>query len=54
MGTDDEAKGRVKEAAGVLTDDEDLEREGKVDRATGKVKDTVDKVADKAKDTIDK
>ena len=35
----DEAKGRSKQAAGVLTGDKDLEREGKVDRAAGKAKD---------------
>ena len=46
----DDLKGRVKEAAGDLTDDDDLKREGKVDRATGKVKDAVDSVADKFKD----
>ncbi len=45
----DDAKGRIKEAAGDLTDDDDLKREGKVDQATGSVKDTVDKVADKIK-----
>lgn len=45
----DEAKGRMKEAAGDLTDDDELKREGKVDRATGSVKDAVDKVSDKVK-----
>ena len=45
----DELKGRVKEAAGDLTDNDDLKREGKVDQATGKVKDVVDDVADKFK-----
>lgn len=50
----DEAKGRVKEAAGNLTGDEDLENEGKVDRAVGGVKDTVDKAADKVKDVFNK
>ena len=45
----DDAKGRIKEAAGDLTDDDDLKREGKVDKATGTVKDTVDKVAGKIK-----
>ncbi len=45
----DETKGRMKEAAGDLTDDEELQREGKVDRGTGKVKDVVDKVSDKIK-----
>lgn len=47
MPNPDDIKGRVKEAAGDLTDNEDLEREGKVDQASGKVKDAVDKVKDK-------
>ncbi len=45
----DDLKGRVKEAAGDLTDNDDLQREGKVDQATGKAKDVVDDVADKFK-----
>ena len=45
----DDLKGRVKEVAGDLTDDDDLKREGKVDQATGKVKDVVDDIADKFK-----
>ena len=44
----DEAKGRVKEAAGSLTGDSDLKNKGKVDQAKSSVKDAVDKVADKA------
>lgn len=52
MDNKDELKGRAKEAAGKLTDDEDLQREGKVDRASGKVKETLDTVAGKAKDLI--
>jgi uncharacterized protein YjbJ (UPF0337 family) len=32
-GDADEAKGRLKEAAGDLTDNQDLKDEGKVDRA---------------------
>ncbi len=51
-GTMDDAKGRVKEAAGDLTDDKDLKNEGKVDKATGKVKDTVGDVSDKIKEKI--
>jgi uncharacterized protein YjbJ (UPF0337 family) len=39
----DDAKGRVKEAAGSLTGDERLKREGKVVRATGKLKEGVDR-----------
>jgi uncharacterized protein YjbJ (UPF0337 family) len=50
----DDAKGRVKEAAGDLTDDKDLQREGKVDQASGKVKDAVGDAADKAKDVVGK
>jgi uncharacterized protein YjbJ (UPF0337 family) len=50
----DDAKGRVKEAAGDLTDNENLKNEGKVDRASGKVKDTVGGVADKAKEMLRK
>lgn len=53
-GTIDEAKGRVKEAAGDLTGDQQLKDEGKVDRASGKVKDAVGGVADKAKDLLRK
>ena len=46
-GTMDETKGKVKEAAGDLTDDKSLKNEGKVDQAKGKVKDAVDTVGDK-------
>jgi len=48
----DDAKGRVKEAAGNLTGDDDLKREGKVDKATGAAKDGVEKAADKVKDVL--
>ena len=48
----DEAKGRLKEAAGDLIDDDDLKREGKVDRAEGKAKQKVDEAADKVKDAV--
>jgi uncharacterized protein YjbJ (UPF0337 family) len=48
----DDAKGRVKEAAGDLTDNDDLKKEGKVDQAEGKVKEKVDEIADKVKDKI--
>ena len=42
----DEAKGRVKKAVGELTGNEELKREGTVDKAAGKVKEGVDKVKD--------
>jgi len=48
----DEAKGRIKEAAGDLTDDKDLKREGKIDQATSDVKEKVGDAADKVKDTV--
>ena len=38
----DKAKGRVKQAAGDLTDDDDLKREGKADELAGKVKGAID------------
>ena len=50
----DELKGRAKEAAGDLTDDEDLEREGKVDQATGTVKEKAGDAADKVRDVINR
>ena len=53
-GSKDEAKGRLKEAGGDLTNDKEMKNEGKVDRATGTVKDKADDAADKAKDAIDK
>ncbi len=48
----DDAKGRVKEAAGDLTGDSELKQEGKVDQAVGKVRDGVEGAADKVKDAI--
>jgi uncharacterized protein YjbJ (UPF0337 family) len=51
-GEGDEIKGRVKEAAGALTGNEKLKREGKVDQAAGKTKEVVEKVVDKAKDAL--
>jgi uncharacterized protein YjbJ (UPF0337 family) len=51
-GKTDEAKGRLKEAAGSLTDNDDLKNEGKVDRAAGSVKDKVGDAADKVKGVV--
>jgi len=51
-GAKDDAKGRIKEGAGSLTGDDSLKREGKVDKASGKVKDAVGDVSDKAKDAV--
>ncbi|NLD75398.1 MAG: CsbD family protein [Acidimicrobiales bacterium] len=54
MSNIDDAKGRIKEAAGDLTDDEDLQREGKADQLAGKVKDKVGDAVDAVKEKFDK
>ena len=48
----DTAKGRLKQAAGDLTGDDDLRREGKVDEASGTLKEKVGDAADKVKDAL--
>ncbi len=48
-GESDKAKGRIKKAAGDLTGNKELKREGKVDETEGKAKDAVDKASDKLK-----
>ena len=53
MPNTDDIKGRVKEAAGDLTDNDRLKREGKFDQAAGKVKEFVDDAKDKIDDTVD-
>lgn len=56
----DKAEGTIKEGAGKLTGDKELEAEGKLDKAQGAVKDAVADVAagaqalgNKIKDAID-
>ncbi len=49
----DETKGRLKEAAGSLTGDDDLKGEGQDDRRKADAKETIDKASDKAKDALD-
>jgi uncharacterized protein YjbJ (UPF0337 family) len=49
----DEAKGRAKEAVGDLTDDDDLKREGKMDRAGATVKRKTGEAVDKVKEVVD-
>jgi uncharacterized protein YjbJ (UPF0337 family) len=39
-------KGRVKEAAGVLTENKKLQRSGQADQATGKVKQKISRVTE--------
>lgn len=49
----DDAKGRVKEAAGDLTGDQDLKEEGKTDQAAGKLKNFANSAKDKVEDAVD-
>ena len=53
-GKTDVVKGRIKEAAGVVTGNDKLRAEGKTDQAVGKAKQAVQKVADKVKKTVKK
>ena len=53
-GKTDEVKGRIKEAAGALTDNEKLREEGKTDQAVGKIKQVAEKAIDKAKTAVKK
>ncbi len=51
-GTIDKAKGRIKEAAGVLADDPKLKREGKLDQLAGDVKDGFEEAVDTVKNAV--
>jgi uncharacterized protein YjbJ (UPF0337 family) len=53
MGDFDQVEGEVKEQAGKLTDDEDLEKEGKVQQAWGDVKEKADDLGDEAKEKFE-
>jgi uncharacterized protein YjbJ (UPF0337 family) len=50
----DQMKGRVKDAVGDLTDDDDLKRDGKTDRLAGEAKEKVGDATDKVEEVIDK
>jgi uncharacterized protein YjbJ (UPF0337 family) len=49
----DDAKGRAKEAAGDLTDNDKLKNEGKKDQAGAKVKEFAENAKDKVEDAVD-
>ena len=51
-GTMDKAKGRVKEAAGALTNDPKLRAEGQVDQVKGAAKEKTGEIRDKARKNI--
>jgi len=44
----DKIKGRVEEAAGILTNNRRLKNRGKIDQAAGKAKEAIGSVIDKA------
>jgi len=50
----EDLKGRAKEAAGDLTDNDELKAEGKADRASGGLKDKIGDIAEKAEDAVDR
>jgi uncharacterized protein YjbJ (UPF0337 family) len=45
-GTSDKIKGRVQEPVGVVTDNQRLKDEGRLDQATGKMKKAVERMID--------
>ena len=47
-------KGNIKETVGDATNNDNLEQEGKKDKASGKAKEVIDNVKDKASDVVDK
>lgn len=49
----DEVKGRAKEAAGALADDDELKRSGRIDQAVGELKEQADKLIDRVRDALD-
>ena len=51
-GKTDEVKGRIKEAAGVLTGNDKLRAEGKTDQAVGEVMQVAEKVVDEVKKAV--
>jgi uncharacterized protein YjbJ (UPF0337 family) len=53
-GKTDVVKGRIKEAAGVLTGDDKLRAEGSADQAVGQVKQVAEKAVEKVKQAVKK
>ena len=53
-GRAEDVKGKIKEAAGDLTDNERLRQQGQADQLRGKVQGTYGDAKEKVKDAIDK
>jgi len=52
QGTVDQAKGRIKQAVGALTGNDDLKAEGRIDETVGKVQAAVGRTSRKVGDSI--
>ncbi len=52
--TTDKIKGRIKEAVGVITDNDRLKSEGQTDQVMGEVKEAAEKVKDKVERVAEK
>jgi uncharacterized protein YjbJ (UPF0337 family) len=50
----DTIKGRIKEAVGVLADDDNLQKEGQLDQVVGEVREQAERVAEKVKEQVAK
>jgi uncharacterized protein YjbJ (UPF0337 family) len=48
----DKIKGRIKEAVGVITDNDRLKSEGRLDQVVGEVKEKAERVAEKVKEKV--
>ena len=48
----DQIKGRIKEATGVITDDDRLKREGKLDQVVGKIKEKAAQATEKMRTAL--
>lgn len=51
--TFDDTKGKVKETAGVITDDRELETKGKLDQVGASVKEVGERISDKVGEAVD-
>jgi uncharacterized protein YjbJ (UPF0337 family) len=52
--TTDKITGRIKEAVGVITDNDRLKSEGQMDQVVAEVKEAAEKVKDKVKRVVEK
>jgi uncharacterized protein YjbJ (UPF0337 family) len=52
--TPDKIKGRIKEAVGVITDNDRLKSEGQTDQVVGEVKEAAEKVKDRVERVVEK